>query len=63
MPPSSANAGTTSQVVVDVGERRLQPERDEDDAGDHREVEVRVGVARQLVLLPAGVALREPPRR
>ena len=44
------------QRVADVAERLLQPERDEDDPGDHRQVEVGVGVAGQLVLLLAGGA-------
>ena len=55
--------GNDLQRVVDVLDRLLQPERDEHDPGDHRQVQVRVGVAGDLVLLaPVGDA-RQPPRR
>ena len=51
----AARRPARSQRLVHVAERLLQPERDEHDAGDHREVEVGVGVARDLV--------RSRPRR
>ena len=63
MPPSSATAGIDLQRIVDVLERLLDPERDQDDPGDHQEVQVRVGVARHLVLLAADRRALQPPRR
>ena len=43
------------------GQRLLQPEREQDDAGDHREVQVGVGVAGHVVLIAAGLGCAEPP--
>ena len=43
--------------VIDVAECLLQAEGEEDDPGDHREVQVRVGVSREFV------ALRGPRER
>ena len=57
------------QRVVDVPERLLEPEREQHDAGDHREVQVGEGVARDLVALAArrrasrGAARRRARRR
>ena len=42
-----ANCRNDLERLVDVGERRLHAEREQDDPGDHRQVEVRVQVARQ----------------
>ena len=46
------------QRIVHVPERLLQPERHQHDAGDHREVQVGEGVARDLVLLAARLGVR-----
>ena len=51
MPPSSADRRHELQRVLDVAERLLHAERDQHDAGHHREVQVGVRVARDLVLL------------
>ena len=48
-----------AQLVLDVADGLLQTEGEENDAGDHREVEVRVGVAAALVALPVGRKPRE----
>ncbi len=48
------------QRVPDVREGGLHAERGEHDARDHREVDERVGVARELVLLLARRRAREP---
>ena len=42
-------------------QRLVQPERDQHDRRDQQEVQVRVGLARELVLLPAGRSAHEPP--
>ena len=55
--------GHERQRIADVGERLLQPEREQHDPGDHREVQVGVGVARDLVALAALGGLRQAPRR
>jgi hypothetical protein len=39
--------------LVDVVKRRLEAKREEDDAGDHRQVEVAEGVEREPCLLDA----------
>ena len=51
------------QGLLHVSQGLLQAERQQHDAGDHREVEIRIGVARDLVSLPALGGARQPPRR
>ncbi len=61
MPPTSAaTAASGVQRVPDVREGGLQAESGEHDARDHREVDQRVRVARELVLLLARRRAREP---
>ena len=48
------------ELLADVTDRRLQAECEEDDPGDHRQVEVAVGVQRKPVQLQAP-RLHEPP--
>ena len=70
-PPSSAVAGHERQRASSTCvERLLEPERDQHDAGDHREVQVGERVARDLVAAPgparrspAGARRRAPRRR
>ena len=62
MPPSSAAAGTSVQVLVHVAEGLLEAERDEHDAGHHRQVQIGERVARDGVLLAPRRRVREPPR-
>ena len=47
------------QVLLGVGDRRLQAEGDEHDPGDQQQVDVGVGVAGQLVLDPAHLGFAE----
>ena len=53
----------TVEGVVDVHQRVLDAKGGEDDPGDHGEVQVRVGVARERVALPTLHRLREPAFR
>ena len=55
--------GDVVEVLVVVGDRRLQAEGDEDDPGDHQQVDVGVGVAGELVLRPPDLGFAEPPGR
>ena len=75
-PPAASRPGQASQVeggaaaerhrghrverLTDVAERRLEAEGEEDDAGNHRQVEVAVGVQREPVQLQA-LRLHQPP--
>ena len=45
--PAERDSGDRVQLLADVGERRLHREREQDDAGDHGQVEVGVDVARE----------------
>ena len=42
------------ELLARVGERRLQPEGEQHDAGDHRQVEVAVRVKGEPVAIKAG---------
>ena len=52
-PPQSADRGHGVERLAEVVERRLEAEGEEDDAGDHRQVEIAVGVQREPVQLEA----------
>ena len=62
-PPSSATAGTSFSGSSTCDDRALHPDRDQRDAGDHREVQVGVGVAGDLVALAPSARFRQAPRR
>ena len=49
-----------AERLGDVLERVLETQGDEHDPSDDREVQVRVGVARELVLVAAGWRLLQP---
>ena len=56
-PAKKREGGQRVERVVHLAQRLLQAERDEHDAGDHREVQVGVGIAGQFVsLAPLGRA-------
>ena len=46
-PAAERHPGHGVERVADVMERRLEAEREQDDAGDHRQVEVAVRVSRE----------------
>src|SRR4029453_6382494 len=56
------HCGHRVELVADVAKSRLEAESEEDDAGDHREVEIAVRVAREPCLLDTG-RLPEPRPR
>jgi len=59
-PAQEGEPGDVVEGLVEVGQGPLQPEGDEDDPGDHREVQIRVGVPGQRVALPAFGRLGQP---
>jgi hypothetical protein len=61
-PAAEPYCGHRVQLLTNVAERRLEAEGKEHDAGNHRQVEVGVGVAREPRPLEAA-RLREPSAR
>ena len=61
-PPEHRDGDLDLQRVVDVLERLLEAERQQHDAGDHRQVQEGEGVPRDLVALAAGRGVLQPPR-
>ena len=52
-PAAERNCGHRVQMLPGVADSRLEPESEEHDAGDHRQVEVAVGIQREPVQLEA----------
>ena len=59
---AEGDCGHRVERLTDVADRRLEAEGEEDDAGDHQQVEVAVGVQGEPVQLDA-LRLHEPPPR
>ena len=61
-PAAEAKRRHRGQLVADVGEGRLRRERKQDDAGDHRQMQVRVEVPRQGDARRAASVAKQPLR-